>query len=131
MRNSKDKVTSLLAAIQRKVPDQPALPQIEPEGPAVAKPTSVRKPAAKPEAVNSKAKRRIGKPSQFWFHDEHRRMIRELAAWLAGQGMRPTDSMVVRAALRMAKPGGPLLEAYRAETKLDGRIKPGKSVDTN
>jgi hypothetical protein len=130
MRKSKDKVTSLLAAIQRKVPNQPTPPEIKPEGPVAPKPTSPRKPAAKLEAVSSKAKRRIGKPNQFWFHDEHRRMIRELAAWLAGQGVRPTDSTVVRAALRMAKPGGLLLEAYRAETRLDGRIKHGETGDT-
>ena len=36
---------------------------------------------------------------QFWMHDEDRKLIRELSAWLAGQGTRPSDSMVIRAAL--------------------------------
>ncbi len=69
------------------------------------------------------AKRLNGKAVQFWFHDEDRRQIRELAAWLAGQGERPTDSLVVRAALRMADTGGDFLAAYRKTSSLDGRLK--------
>jgi hypothetical protein len=65
----------------------------------------------------------VGKPVQFWLHEEDRRLIRELAAWLAGQGIRPSDSMVVRATLRMAKAGPALLEAYRQAAALDGRFK--------
>ena len=49
--------------------------------------------------------------------------MRELAAWLAGQGLRPTDSMVIRVALRTARTGGELLEAYRQASRLDGRLK--------
>src|SRR5215469_15524920 len=99
MSKSKDKVTSLLAAIQRKVPDE--IPPIEgaPETPTSANGSPARKFSLKAEGVNSKAKRAVAKPNQFWFHDEHRQIIRELSAWLAGQGMRTSDSMVVRAAL--------------------------------
>jgi hypothetical protein len=56
-------------------------------------------------------------------HEEDRKLIRELAAWLAGQGIRPSDSMVVRAALRMAKPGSALLQSYQQSASLDGRVK--------
>jgi hypothetical protein len=56
-------------------------------------------------------------------HDDDRRLVRELSAWLAGQGVRPSDSMVVRAALRFAKTGGAFLEAYWQAAQLDGRIK--------
>jgi hypothetical protein len=56
-------------------------------------------------------------------HDEDRKLVRELSAWLAGQGIRPTDSMVIRAALRLARTGDSLLEAYWEAAKLDGRIK--------
>lgn len=65
----------------------------------------------------------MGKPVQFWLHEEDRQLIRELSAWLAGQGIRPTDSMVVRAALRMTKTGSGLVEAYRKASQLDGRLK--------
>ena len=68
--------------------------------------------------------RRVGKPVQFWLHEADRTLIRELSAWLAGQGIRPTDSMVVRAALRMARTGPGLLECYRHAASLDGRLKP-------
>jgi hypothetical protein len=70
---------------------------------------------------------RVGKPVQFWLHDEDRQLVRELAAWLAGQGIRSTDSMVIRAALRTAKTGGDLLDAYREAAQLDGRLKQHKA----
>lgn len=97
---------SLLAALQRKATPPPVPSATPPPATAAAKPA-----------------RRIGKPVQFWLHDEDRKLVRELSAWLAGQGIRPTDSMVVRAALRMAKAGGPLLDAYRQSALLDGRLR--------
>ena len=68
-------------------------------------------------------KSKVGKPVQFWMHDEDRKLVRELSAWLAGQGVRATDSMVIRAALRFAKTGNGLLEAYWQASRLDGRLK--------
>jgi hypothetical protein len=84
-------------------------------------PEPVKEPP-KPPAVLPK-KPRIGSGAQFWLHDEDRRIIRELSAWLAGQGLRPSDSMLIRAVLRLAKPGTGLLDAYRDAAKLDGRLK--------
>jgi len=63
---------------------------------------------------------------QFWLHDEDRKLVRELSAWLAGQGERPTDSLVIRTALRMANTGGELLKAFRQASQLDGRLKQHK-----
>lgn len=102
MPKSKSNVTSLLAAIQR-APSQPA--------------------AAKATAAEPAAPSRTGKQAQFWLHDDDRRLIRELAAWLAGQGVRPTDSLVVRAALRTARGGEAFLAAYRDAAARDGRLK--------
>ena len=99
------KQDSLLAALQRKT--VPAAPEPEPPPPAAAPGRAARS----------------GKPVQFWLHEADRKIIRELAAWLAGQGIRSTDSMVVRAALRMAKTGPGLLTAYREAAALDGRLK--------
>jgi len=84
-------------------------PESEPPPPAAAAP--------------AKTAARSGKPVQFWLHEADRQIIRELAAWLAGQGIRSTDSMVVRAALRMAKTGPALLNAYKDAAALDGRLK--------
>jgi hypothetical protein len=102
---SQSRRESLLAALQRtKVP-------VAAEAPP---------PAASVTPVKSS---RAGKPVQFWLHEEDRKRIRELAAWLAGQGIRPTDSMVVRAALRLAKTGPELLAAYQQAAALDGRLR--------
>lgn len=132
MKKPKDNVTSLLAAIQRKAPieapiSESRLSTTKTEKSEIPLP---RKHVAKPEPLQSKPKARVGRAITFWFHDEDRRLIRELAAWLAGQGLRPTDSMVVRAALRMAKTGGALIDAYQEEAKLDGRIKRGNTAET-
>jgi hypothetical protein len=125
MSKQKNNVNDLLAAIKR----QPTA--ITPEK---AEPDALPKPAANEESVRPRTstkaaakeagpKSRVGKPVQFWMHDQDRKLVRELSAWLAGQGLRPTDSMVIRAALRMAKTGGGLIEAYWEAAKLDGRLK--------
>jgi len=109
-------VSHLLAAIQRKTPSglTPAPSIVGAVDDSPVKPKSARK---------EEPRSRVGKPVQFWLHDEDRKIVRELAAWLAGQGLRPTDSMVIKAALRMSKTGGELLEAYQQAAQLDGRLK--------
>ena len=96
---------SLLAALHR------TSAQTIPEGP----PAEI-----KPSVKNTSRK---GKPVQFWLHEEDRKIVRELAAWLAGQGIRTSDSMVVRAALRMSETGTDFLAAYRKAAALDGRLR--------
>jgi hypothetical protein len=110
---------SLLAAIQRKGPQPSDAPVATPRG----RKTATTKPESAGETL---PQGRVGKPVQFWMHDEDRQIVRELAAWLAGQGIRPTDSMVIRATLRAAKTGGELLDAYRQAAQLDGRLKQHK-----
>ena len=121
-------VNSLLAAIQRKAPDDPAP---EPQALPAAKPVEERKPRSKGSrrAADMSIPKSKGGPAQFWLHDEDRRLVRELAAWLAGQGFRSTDSLVIRAALRTAKTDGEFLEAYRHASRLDGRLKPHKHTN--
>jgi hypothetical protein len=114
-------VNNLLAAIQRKAPSNPTPAVVPQSAAAVAAPEAKRKTNRREEP-----KSRVGKPVQFWLHDEDRKILRELAAWLAGQGLRPTDSMVIKSALRMSKTGGELLEAYRQASQLDGRLKQPK-----
>ena len=122
------KSADLIAAIQRKVssvPDHPVPetpPTIDPETPARLEP---QRSAAKVSAARPKLNR-VGKPVQFWLHDEDRRLVRELSAWLAGQGERPTDSLVIRTALRIARSNAELLAAYRQVSQMDGRLKQHK-----
>ena len=112
-------VSSLLAAIQRKVPSIPPPAAGPGPSPKAARHTGLAVP-----------KSRVGKPVQFWLHEEDRRLVRELAAWLAGQGLRSTDSLVIRSALRTAKTGTELLEAYRQAAQLDGRLKQHKPIES-
>lgn len=126
MSKTRNNVNDLLAAIKR----QPTIPTPEKVDPAIV-PISPSETAGqarrdhhnKPAATKKTEVSKRGKPVQFWMHDEDQKLIRELSAWLAGQGLRPSDSMVIRAALRLAKTGNALLEAYWQAAKLDGRIK--------
>lgn len=111
-------VDDLLAAIQRQVPAAASAPAAEVDyeesaspAPAFAKKTKAlgtRKPAHK---------------LQFYLHDDDRRTIRELSAWLAGQGIRASDSLIIRSALQLTKTGGDLLKIYQQLAERDGRLK--------
>src|SRR5262245_27374745 len=68
-------------------------------------------------------KTKNGKGSQFWLYEEEEAIIRELYAWIASQGYRPNDSAIIRAALRLVKPGQAMLDAYRDAAKVDARAK--------
>ena len=96
----------------------------------VSRPEQEQIPAAANEIPPSRSKRTAaqtkkqrGKNVHFFLHDEDTRLIRELATWLSGQGERPNDSLVVRAALRAARTDANLLKSYRQATQLDGRLK--------
>jgi hypothetical protein len=120
-------VSNLLAAIKRQAPDKPtATPQPTPKTAALP----YRRHNASRRAAAIAPKSSGGKPVQFWLHDEDRRLIRELAAWLAGQGVRSTDSLVIRAALHTVKTGEEFLESYRRSSQLDGRLKPQKTNES-
>lgn len=127
MSKQKNNVNELLAAIKRQTPEPqpPATPIEEPPAKAIHAEEPVRKKAEKPRAANAekKTKSKVGHAVQFWMHDEDTQLVRELSAWLAGQGVRPSDSMVIRAALRYAKTGSAFLEAYWQASRLDGRLK--------
>jgi hypothetical protein len=125
MSKPKNNVSDLLAAIKRQTP-APSISSVPKEEP-IRSSVSAEEPAkkrAQPQYSGKKTpKSKLGKPVQFWFHDEDRKLVRELSAWLAGQGVRPSDSMVLRAALRYAKTGNEFLECYWQASRLDGRLK--------
>ena len=66
---------------------------------------------------------KVGKASPIYLYPEDKQLIRELAAWFAGQGLRINDSLVIRAALRTARPGSELATAYQNATQIDQRFK--------
>ncbi len=61
---------------------------------------------------SSSTKGRRSRTSSFSFNEEDYRLLRELSAWLAGQGKRVNDTAILRALLRMAETGDELLNAY-------------------
>jgi hypothetical protein len=123
----KNNVNELLAAIKRQTAETPppTRPVEEPVSEPVRADERSRKKPEKPRAASAekKTKSRVGRAVQFWMHDEDTQLVRELSAWLAGQGVRPSDSMVIRAALRFTKTGSAFLEAYWQASRLDGRLK--------
>ena len=125
--SKKNNVSDLLAAISRKMPEAPppapAVIELPTETKQVEGPVKRKAEKASAPTAAKKPKRKIGRAVQFWMHDEDTQLVRELSAWLAGQGVRPSDSMVIRAALRYAKTGSGLLEAYWQASRLDGRLK--------
>jgi hypothetical protein len=116
MSKKKDNVSGLLAAIQRQTPTNSE---------------QVTEPPTSPEPTNEKNKllgnRLTAHRVQFYLHDNDRQTVRELSAWLAAQGIRASDSLVIRAALRLAKTGGELLNTYRQLEQMDGRYRQAKA----
>jgi CHASE2 domain-containing sensor protein len=117
------KTDELLAAIQQKSPvrepeEAPPSPAVEPPPKASRKTTNAPKPS----------RGRAGKPVQVWFHDEDGKIVRELSAWVAGQGERTNDSLILRSALRVARTDAAFLKAFREAAQLDGRLKRHRDI---
>jgi hypothetical protein len=64
-----------------------------------------------------------GKPVNIYLHEADQRRIRELAAYLANEGLRVSDSQVIKAALLVAQPDKRLLKAYLEIKGADQRYK--------
>ena len=103
-------------------------PELEPQpeqSPAVV-PDLKRKEFDPAPASKSKSFR-PGKSKLLYFGSEEYEIFRELTVWVASQGIRPSDSLIARAALVMIKPGQAFREALEAVLARDKRkTKPGK-----
>jgi hypothetical protein len=75
----------------------------------------------KPRKTGAPPKR--GKAVNIYLHDTDRARIRELAAYLANEGLRVSDSQVIKAALLFAQPDRRLLKAYQEVKGADQRFK--------
>jgi hypothetical protein len=64
-----------------------------------------------------------GKRVTLFLHERDRQLIRELMAYLAGQGRRVSESIVIKAALRVAKHDSALLRAHDDAAAQDQRFK--------
>ena len=68
----------------------------------------------------------MGRFSSIYLNEQVQRLLRELSVWFAGQGLRINDTLVLRIALRAARPGSELLAAYEEAVKSDRRFKKTK-----
>jgi hypothetical protein len=103
-------------------------PELEPppEQSSAAAPDLKRKEFDSVPASKSKSYR-PGKSKLLYFGSEEYEIFRELTVWVASQGIRPSDSLIARAALVMIKPGQAFREALEAVLARDKRkTKPGK-----
>lgn len=109
------------------IAEAPTPAAASPSAATITQPESVPEPRPRPKPHAVKPIKSRPKPSQYYFYEEDRRAIRTLAAWLAGQGERPSDARVIRAVLQTARAGPDLLKAYRQTSKTDGRLKTYKA----
>jgi len=104
-------------------------PELEPPPPersSAAAPDLKRKEFDPVPASKSKSFR-PGKSKLLYFGSEEYQIFRELTVWVASQGIRPSDSLIARAALVMIKPGQAFREALEVVLARDKRkTKPGK-----
>src|SRR5579859_4938456 len=68
-----------------------------------------------------------GKGISFYFQPEETKRIPELAAWLISQGIRTSDSLIIKSTLRVEKPNAELLNACRDAMGADRRYKGHKA----
>jgi hypothetical protein len=67
------------------------------------------------------APKRTGKATNLYMGEAEMTKVRELAAWLQGQGIRTSDSRVICAAIRTAKADRHLKDAYEEIAGNDAR----------
>jgi hypothetical protein len=88
-------------------------PQKEPR-PKAAK--AARKPVA-----NGTAATGSGRQAAFWLDDEDRKIFREVGMLLYQQEIKPSDNLILRAAIRLMPTDHRLVEQVRLLLERDGR----------
>ena len=63
-----------------------------------------------------------------YFTDEDRALVLEKMVWVASQGIRPSDSLILRAALRVANPDQAFREALEAILRDDKRTRKARAL---
>src|SRR5690349_1731584 len=85
-------------------------PEPQPITPPIPKPEQ----AATPPAFT-------GRTAALWFDDEDRATMRELTVMAVQQGIRPSDSLIVRALMRVTPRDERLFDTMRELAERDGR----------
>ncbi len=66
--------------------------------------------------------KKTGETASFWLSDEDRQIFHEISMHLYSQGIKPTNNLIFRAALRLMGDGQPLLDKVRELMAADGRV---------
>lgn len=64
-----------------------------------------------------------GRPVNLYMRQPDIDKLRELTAYLSGEGERTSDSLIARAAIHAASPGPAFLKAYRQAASADLRFR--------
>lgn len=73
--------------------------------------------------MTKSTKPKRGKPVNLYLREADIEKIRELTAFIAGQGERTSDSLIVRAAIHVASANRSFLSAYSEVASADLRFK--------
>ena len=93
------------------------------EDPKVEKPEKPRRTIRKKSKPEVAALTGIssGRQAAFWLDDEDRGIFREVGMLLYTQGIKPSDNLILRAALRLMPRDHRLMEQIRVLVEKDGR----------
>jgi superfamily II DNA/RNA helicase len=78
---------------------------------------------ANPKSGKTGVAPKRGKAVNIYLHEADQGRIRELAAYLASEGQRVSDSQIIKAAVLLAQPDKRLLKAYLEIKGADQRYK--------
>ena len=106
--------------VQQPAPQAAATP-VAPPTPVAAAPQPLQMPVMPKLTRPSQAAAFTGKQAAFWINDEDRAIFNELVMLLRSQGVKASDNLVMRAALRMVPKDYRLVEKIQELMKNDGR----------
>ena len=95
-------------------------PNEDPKVEKLGKPRRTIRKKSKPE-VATLTGISSGRQAAFWLDDEDRGIFREVGMLLYTQGIKPSDNLVLRAALRLMPRDHRLMEQIKALVEKDGR----------
>ena len=109
----KETTRELLKRIKQNAPSPAAAP---------AKADPDPSPVPAPKAAEPAAPQFTGKPVAFWLDDEDRAILKQMRVLFVTQDLNPSDSLVVRVALRfLPKDAQQVIEKARELQERDGR----------
>jgi hypothetical protein len=118
---------ALIAQISQNV-KVPAPPTSGSDVPKPMEDPKVEKPEKPRRTIRKKGKPEValtgissGRQAAFWLDDEDRGIFREVGMLLYTQGIKPSDNLVLRAALRLMPRDHRLMEQIKALVEKDGR----------